>query len=122
MQATRFAVDVRSITDLKQRASKIVDHARKTRRPVLFTRHGRGIAVLLSVEEFESLNDRAAFIQAVGEGGEAARTGDLHPNDETTARPAPSVVESCERAHRTVRRHDGDSPKPLRTVREGPTV
>ncbi len=82
MQTIRFTEDVRPITDLKQRASEIVDHARKTRRPVLLTRHGRGVAVLLDVEEFEALNDRAAFIQAVGEGVEATRAGDLHPNDE----------------------------------------
>ncbi len=82
MQTIRFTEDVRPITDLKQRASEIVDHARKTRRPVLLTRHGRGVAVLLDVEEFENLNDRAAFVQAVGEGVEAARAGDLHPNDE----------------------------------------
>ena len=82
MQATRFTEDVRPITDLKQRASEIVDHARKTRRPVLLTRRGRGVAVLLDVEEFESLRDRAAFVVAVGKGAEAARAGDLHPNDE----------------------------------------
>lgn len=82
MQATRFTEDIRPITDLKRRASEIVDHARKTRRPVLLTRRGRGVAVLLDVEEFETLNDRAVFVQAVGEGVEAARAGDLHPNDE----------------------------------------
>ena len=82
MQATRFTEDVRPITDLKQRASEIVDHARKTRRPVLLTRRGRGVAVLLDVEEFETLTDRAVFVEAVGEGADAARAGDLHPNDE----------------------------------------
>ncbi len=82
MQATRFTEDIRPITDLKQRASEIIDHARKTRRPVLLTRRGRGVAVLLDVEEFETLNDRAAFVEAVGEGAAAARTGDLHPNEE----------------------------------------
>ncbi len=82
MQTIRFTEDVRPITDLKRRASEIVDHARKTRRPVLLTRRGRGVAVLLDVEEYETLNDRSAFIEAVGEGAEAARTGDLHPNDE----------------------------------------
>ncbi|MCP3960156.1 MAG: type II toxin-antitoxin system Phd/YefM family antitoxin [bacterium] len=82
MQATRFTEDVRPITDLKQRAAEIVDHARKTRRPVLLTRRGRGVAVLLDVEEFETLSDRAAFVTAVGEGAAAARAGDLHPNDE----------------------------------------
>ena len=80
MRLTRFSEDVRPITDLKLRASEIVDQARRTRRPVLLTRRGRGVAVLLDVEEFETLTDRAAFIEAAG--AEAARSGDLHPNDE----------------------------------------
>ena len=82
MQPTRFSEDVRPITDLKVRASEIVDQARRTRRPVLLTRRGRGVAVLLDVEEYEALTDRAAFVEAVAEGVEAARSGDLHPNDE----------------------------------------
>ena len=82
MQATRFTEDVRPITDLKQRASEIVDHARKTRRPVLLTRRGRGVAVLLDVEEYEALSDRAVFVEAVTAGADAARAGDLHSNDE----------------------------------------
>ncbi len=82
MQATRFTEDVRPITDLKQRAAEVVDHARKTRRPVLLTRRGRGVAVLLDVEEYEALNDRATFIEAVAAGAEAAQAGDLHSNDE----------------------------------------
>ena len=82
MQTTRFTEDIRPITDLKQRAAEIVDHARKTRRPVLLTRRGRGVAVLLDVEEYEALSDRAAFVAAVGEGADAAKAGDLHPNEE----------------------------------------
>ena len=82
MRLTRFSEDVRPITDLKLRASEIVDQTRRTRRPVLLTRRGRGVAVLLDVEEFETLTDRVTFIEAVEIGAEAARSGDLHPNDE----------------------------------------
>ncbi len=38
--------------------------------------------VLLDVEEYETISDRAAFLEAVAEGAEAARAEDLHPNDE----------------------------------------
>ncbi len=82
MKTVRFTEDVRPITDLKQRAAEIVDHTHRTRRPVLLTRRGRGVAVLLDVEEYEALNDRANFIEAVAVGAEAARAGDLHSNDE----------------------------------------
>lgn len=82
MRFPRFSEDVRPITELKQRASEIVDPARRTRRPVLLTRRGRGVAVLLDLEEYERLTDRTAFVEAVEEGASAVRAGDLHPNEE----------------------------------------
>ena len=60
MTEVRFSEDVRPITDLKAHAAEIVDHARSSRRPILLTRRGRGVAVLLDLEEFEALRDRAA--------------------------------------------------------------
>lgn len=82
MTETRFAEDVRPITDLKTRAAEIVDHVRRSRRPVLLTRRGRGVAVVLDLEEYELLVDRAAFVRAVEEGTEAARAGDVVPHEE----------------------------------------
>lgn len=82
MTETRFAEDVRPITDLKTRAAEIVDHVRRSRRPVLLTRRGRGVAVVLDLEEYELLVDRAAFVRAVEEGAEAARSGDVVPHEE----------------------------------------
>ena len=85
MKGIKLSEDVRPITDLKTRAAEIVDQARKTHRPVLLTRHGRGVAVLLDVEEYENLSERAAFIQAIEEGARAVREGDVHPHDEAVA-------------------------------------
>jgi prevent-host-death family protein len=82
MRGARFSEDVRSVTDLKLRAAEVVEQARRTRRPILITRRGRGVAILLDLEEYERLADRVAFIEAVEEGIRAARAGDLHPNAE----------------------------------------
>jgi prevent-host-death family protein len=82
MPETRFSEDIRPITDLKGHASEIVDHARRSRRPVLLTRRSRGVAVLLSLDQYEALTDRAAFVAAVEEGAEAARQGQVLPHSE----------------------------------------
>ncbi len=82
MQAVRFTEDVRPISDLKQRAAEIVDQARRNHRPVLLTRRGRGVAVLLDVEDYERLADRAAFVEAVEAGSRSAHAGKLHSNEE----------------------------------------
>ncbi len=84
MRTTRFSEDVRPITDLKQRAAEIVEHSRRSRRPVLLTRRGRGVAVLLGLDDYEALTERAAFMEAVEAGADAARTGDLHSHQEAT--------------------------------------
>lgn len=82
MSATRFSEDVHPLSDLKTRASALVDHARRSGRPVLLTRRGRSVAVLLDLEEYERLVDRAAFIEAVEIGARAAVDGDIHPHAE----------------------------------------
>jgi prevent-host-death family protein len=82
MKASRFSEDVRPISDVKLHTAAIVDQTRKTRRPILLTRRGRPVAVLMGLDEYETLTDRAAFIEAVESGSKAARSGDLHPHHE----------------------------------------
>lgn len=79
MASTKFSQDVHPLTELKTGASALVDHVRRSRRPVLLTRRGRGVAVLIDLEEYERLVDRAAFIEAVEKGAQATADGDLHP-------------------------------------------
>ena len=57
-----------------------LDQVKKTGRPVLLTRRGRAVAVLLDLHEYEKLVDRARFVDAVEQGISAASSGDLHPN------------------------------------------
>lgn len=52
---------------------------------MLLTKRGRGVAVLLDLDEYETLVDRAAFIEAVKAGAEAAKAGDLHDQSEAEA-------------------------------------
>ena len=82
MGETKFSEDIRPITDLKAHASEIVEHARQSQRPVLLTRRGRGVAVLLDLEQYEELVERAAFIAAVEAGARSAAEGRLHSNEE----------------------------------------
>ena len=84
MATTRFSEDVRAVSDLKTKASEIVEQVSRSRRPVLLTRRGRGVAVLVELEEYELLVDRACFLGAVEVGLRAAAEGDLHPDDDAT--------------------------------------
>jgi prevent-host-death family protein len=85
MDSPRFSEDVRPLTELKARASTLVEHVRRSRRPMLLTRRGRGVAVLLDLEEYERLVERAAFLEAVKTGAAAAAAGDLHDHEKAEA-------------------------------------
>ena len=67
--APKLSEDLRSITDLKRSASEVVDQAERTGRPVVLTRHGRGVAVLLSLDAYEQLEaiSRRVALQAAVE-------------------------------------------------------
>jgi prevent-host-death family protein len=55
MGQVKISEDVRPISDLKTRTAELVNQVATTDRPVVLTRHGRGVAVLLSVEHYEAL-------------------------------------------------------------------
>lgn len=82
MSTPRFSEDVRALTELKTKASALVEQVRRSRRPMLLTRRGHGVAVLLDLHEYERLVERADFVEAVGAGASAAAAGDLHGHDE----------------------------------------
>jgi antitoxin YefM len=82
MRSPKFSEDVRPLSDFKTKASKILEQVQRSRRPVLLTKRGRGVAVLIDLDEYERLVDRAEFIEAVKVGAAAAQAGDLHGHDE----------------------------------------
>jgi prevent-host-death family protein len=80
-----FSSDVRPITDLKVKSSAIVEQARRTKRPVLITQRGRGVAVLVGLEEYESMKEELAFGRAIDEGAEQAERKEFATAGEVAA-------------------------------------
>jgi len=63
--AVRFSEDVVPLGDLKVNPGKVVRHADETGRPVLLTSHGRGVAVVQGLSEYESGQEEREFMRAV---------------------------------------------------------
>ncbi|MEA2603255.1 MAG: hypothetical protein QOF89_4247 [Acidobacteriota bacterium] len=63
MARMRLSEDLRPLSDLKTQTSEIIQQAQASGRPVVLTRHGRGVAVLLSVEAFEDLQTSAEALE-----------------------------------------------------------
>lgn len=65
MMGTKFSEDVVPLADLKVNPGRVVKHAADTRRPVLLTSRGRGVAVVQAVIDYETSEDERAFMRAV---------------------------------------------------------
>ena len=64
----KFSEDVVPLTDLKVNPGRVVKQAAASRRPILLTSRGRGVAVVQSVADFEHSEQERAFMRAVVEG------------------------------------------------------
>ena len=71
----KFSEDVVPLSDLKINPGKVVNRAQDTRRPILLTSRGRGVAVVQGLEEFERTAEELRFVKAVAQGLMDVREG-----------------------------------------------
>ena len=63
-----YSEDIVPITDLKINPGKVLNQVDKTRRPVLLTSRGRGVAVVESVKDYEEKTEEQVFLRGVVQG------------------------------------------------------
>lgn len=63
--AVKFSEDVVPLGDMKINPGKVVRRVDETGRPVLLTSHGRGVAVVQSLSEYEAAQEEREFMRAV---------------------------------------------------------
>jgi prevent-host-death family protein len=64
----KFSEDIVPLGNLKINPGKIVTQVEKSKRPVLLTNRGRGVAVLQSLKDFEDSAEEIAFMRGVIKG------------------------------------------------------
>lgn len=70
--------DVKPISDFRKDSAKVLKRLKETRKPVLLTQHGRSVAVLLDVHEYEDREYDRQFARAIAEGLSAVAEGKTH--------------------------------------------
>jgi prevent-host-death family protein len=75
----KFSEDVVPLGDMKVNPGKIVRRVDETGRPVLLTSHGRGIAVLQALSEYEAAQEERDFMRAVVAGLADVEAGRVVP-------------------------------------------
>ena len=63
--SVKFSEDVVSLGDMKVNPGKIVRRVDETGRPVLLTSHGRGVAVVQSLSDYQAAQEEREFMRAV---------------------------------------------------------
>lgn len=63
--AVKFSQDVVPLGEMKVNPGKVVRRVDETGRPILLTSHGRGVAVVQSLSEFEAAQEERDFMRAV---------------------------------------------------------
>jgi len=66
--STKFSEDIVPLSDLKVNPGRVVNQVDKTRRPVLLTNRGRGVAVVQSLKDYETETDERAFLRDIVQG------------------------------------------------------
>jgi prevent-host-death family protein len=65
---TKFSEDIVPLSDLKVNPGGIVKQVGQTRRPVLLTSRGRGVAVVQALADYEGEAEERAFLRGVVQG------------------------------------------------------
>lgn len=61
----KYSRDIRPLSEFRANAAAFVQQVRETRRPLVLTQHGKSAAVLLDVEEYERLVERAELLEDI---------------------------------------------------------
>jgi antitoxin YefM len=86
MRPLRLDEDIRPLSEFRAGVAGFVRRVSETRRPLVLTQHGRGVAVLLDVREFEALRERLALLEDIAAAEDDVAAGRLTAHDEARAR------------------------------------
>jgi antitoxin YefM len=59
LRKARPSQDIRPLSEFRANVATFVEQVRSTGRPLILTQHGRSAAILLAVEDYEALIERA---------------------------------------------------------------
>jgi antitoxin YefM len=86
MSKVRVDEDIRPLSEFRAEMASFVKHIHETRRPMVLTQRGRGVAVLIDVNQFESMQDRLEILEDIYRADEQLAAGGGVPHEEARAR------------------------------------
>lgn len=68
MKAIAVSTSIVSLSEFKNKASRMLNDVRASRRPLILTQNGRAAGVLISPADYDFLTEQARFAEAVQRG------------------------------------------------------
>ena len=65
MQPINLEEDVQPLSEFRSGVSSYIQQVTQTKRPLLITQHGKGVAILADVGEFEKLQRRLELLEDI---------------------------------------------------------
>ena len=78
--------DIRTVTDMKTGAARLLDQVNADRRPIIVTKDGKPRGVLLDVESYEEMRNAVGLMALALEGLDEVRSGRFVTQDEVLRR------------------------------------
>ena len=86
MSKVKVDEDIRPLSEFRAEVASFVKHIHETRRPMVLTQRGRGVAVLMDVHEFELMQERLEILEDIYRAEEQFASGKGVPHEEARAR------------------------------------
>jgi antitoxin YefM len=76
MSRVRIDEDIRPLSEFRAGVATFVKQIHETRRPMVLTQRGRGVAVLVGVQEYERMQERLELLEEVYKAEEQLASGE----------------------------------------------
>lgn len=86
MSKVRVDEDIRPLSEFRAGVASFVKQVHETRRPMVLTQRGRGVAVLVDVHEFELMQERLEILEDIYRAEEQLAAGEGVPHSEARTR------------------------------------
>ena len=68
MQRPKYDQDIKPLSEVRTGMASFIKQVHDTKRPLIITQHGKGVAVLLDLNEFEVLQEKIELLTDVQTG------------------------------------------------------
>ena len=86
MTKMRVDEDIRPLSEFRAGVASFLKQVHETRRPMVLTQRGRGVAVLMDVHEFELMQQRLDILEDIYSAEEQLAAGEGVSHEEARAR------------------------------------